>query len=39
MVGISKMAGQGLNATCDLVPTKLSGFGVFLSKLIDLVYA
>ena len=39
MVGISKMAGQDLNATCDLVPTKLFGFGVFLAKLIDLVYA
>lgn len=33
------MAGQGLNATCDLVPTKLFGFRVFFAELTDLVYA
>lgn len=26
---VSKMAGQGLNPACDLVPTKLLDFGVF----------
>lgn len=41
---ISKMAGQGLNPACDLVPTKLPDFGVFIylfifAELTDRVYA